>query len=636
MNSVGILNSFDVVVYGGTSAGVAAAVQAARMDKRVVLIEQGTLLGGLTSSGLTASDVANYMVIGGLAKEFYARIYQYYESDASWKYESHEEYMERVKKRVWGGGDELTRIRWVFEPHAAEKVFQDMIREAGVQVVYGERLELRAGVLKEGNRIASIRMEKGNMYQAKVFIDTTYEGDLMAAAGVRFTFGRESNSKYGESLAGVHHVPVDTRIDPFIVPGNRESGLLPYMESRSPGADGEEDHRIQSYTFRMTLTDEKNNMVPIEHPQDYNPLLYELKARQIAASPDSSAFMPVQQITFTPMPNRKTDTNGADFIGASHLWPDGDYLVRQRLLEEHQSYVQGLLWFLGNDPRIPEQARLEMKRWGLAADEYTRNKHWPNNLYVREARRMLGKTVMTEHHLRGKETVNHPIGMCSYTIDCHTVSYYVKEDGAVGRDGDLMVGVSPYPVSYEAIVPLEEECENLLVPTALSASHVAYASIRMEPSFMIIAQAAGTAAAMTADAGTLVQHVSYPELRKRLLEDDQILEFDESKWNEMYAHFLVEQNVLDPGHLFKRQDLQQIEAKQLAPLFIKTAQQFRPGTRDEEAVRILKEEGIQPSKEAYWRTALTQNTSISKTAANQLIRDVARRLANFHRFPLIR
>ncbi|MDF2713462.1 MAG: xly 1, partial [Paenibacillus sp.] len=245
------MNAYDVAVYGGTSAGVAAAVQAARRGKRVVLIEQGTLIGGLTSAGLTASDVANYMVIGGLAREFYERIYQYYESDARWKYESHEEYMDRVKKRVWGGGDELTKIRWVFEPHVAEKVFKDMLREAGVSVVYDERLELRNGVQKAGNRIVSIRMENGSLYQAKVFIDTTYEGDLMAAAGVSYTLGRESNSQYGESLNGIRRQREELRIDPYIVPGNRMSGALPYVEPDNPGEDGEGDKRIQAYTFRL-------------------------------------------------------------------------------------------------------------------------------------------------------------------------------------------------------------------------------------------------------------------------------------------------------------------------------------------------------------------------------------------------
>lgn len=629
------MHIYDIVVYGGTSAGIAASVQAARRGKRVVLIEQGSLIGGLTSAGLTASDVANYMVIGGLAKEFYERMYRYYESTASWKYESHEVYMDRVKKRVWGGGDELTKIRWVFEPHAAETVFKDMLSEAGVTVVYGERLDLRNGAHKAGNRIISIRMESGAVYQAKVFIDTTYEGDLMAAAGISYTYGRESNSQYGESLNGVRRNTEEPRIDPYIVPGNRSSGVLPGVETSSLGDDGEGDKRIQSYTFRMTLTDEKSNQVPIEKPHDYNPLLYEMIARKVAASPDPSAFMPVRKITFTPMPNRKTDTNGADFIGACHLWPDGNYQVRQRLWKEHQQYVQGLLWFLGHDTSIPEQARLEMKRWGLAADEYTDNQHWPNHLYVREARRMIGKSVTTEHHLRGTATVPDPIGMCSYAMDCHTVSYYVTEDGAIGRDGELMVGARPYPISYEAIVPAEGECENVIVPTALSASHVAFASIRMEPSFMILAQSAGTAAVMAADAGIPVQVVSYPELRKALLEDGQILEFQESKWIELYAGYLAEQNVFQSVHLFQNQQ-SQVEARKLLPLFVNAARAFRPGASEEQAVQILKEEGVQPSKELYWSNALSENTWVANAAVHQIMKDIARRLANFNRFPLNR
>lgn len=628
---------YDVVVYGGTSAGVIAAVQAARMGKKVVLLEPGERLGGMTSSGLTATDVGNEMVIGGLAKEFYERLYQYYQLEENWIYEKHETYIERVKKHVMGGGDELTQMRWVFEPHAAELIFQQWMDEAGVTVMYREQLDLHYGVIKMGDRIQSIRMESGVAFVAKVFIDATYEGDLMAAAGVSYTVGREPNRMYGETLNGIRHRNMQHRIDPYIVQGNRSSGLLPYVEKENIKNNGEGDHRIQPYTFRLTLTDVKENQIPIEKPPFYNPLLYELQARKILAQWHSSAkaFMPQQWMTFTPMPNRKTDTDKVHFIGASHEWPDGNYDIRDQLWQEHRNYVHGLLWFLGNDPRVPEPARQEMKRWGLAADEYKKNDHWPTQLYVREARRMISDFVMTEHHVKGTDAVSDVIGLGSHPIQGAPVALYVHPSGWLASDGEMMSIVKPYPISYKAIVPKEKECINLITPTALSATHVAFASISTEPTFMILAQAAGTIAAMAIDEETAVQRLHYHHVKSRLLQDGQILALDEAKMNELYANYLFDQRVIHSLEIWHQDNEGDIHWESLKSLILRAANKFRPAGDVIDALRILHEEGIQTSKTNNWLQTIVHSESVPRALANQLMRDIARRLANYEKYSVV-
>lgn len=625
---------YDVVVYGGTSAGAAAAVQAARMGKKVVLIEPGERLGGMMSSGLTASDVANYLVIGGIAKQFFQRVYQYYQSQAAWVRETQETYMDRVKKRVWGGGDELLQMRWVFEPHVAEHIFKQMVDEAGVIVMFREQLDLNYGVIKIGNRIHSIRMESGVAFAASVFIDATYEGDLMAAAGVSYTIGREANRQYGETLNGIRRRSLGTAVDPYVRIGDASSGLLPGIEKVKKGKNGDGDHRVQAYTFRLTLTDQKDNQIPIEKPEHYNPLLYELLARRYL-HPKKRSFMPDQLITFTPMPNGKTDTNGIDFVGASNHWPEGNYEAREHLWHLHRNYVQGLLWFLGNDPRVPEQARMEMSRWGLAADEYENNGNWPPQLYVREARRMISDTVMNEHHIRGNMTVQDSVGMGSYAIDCHAVTYYAGDDGFVGVDGELMTSVKPYPISLRSIIPKESECNNLVVPTALSSTHVAFSSIRMEPTFMILAQAAGTIAALASDEQMPVQHLPYSKVRSRLVQDGQVLEFDLSSWNDFYARYLFDQHVIDSLEHWHYSNDQPLSTAYFKSFIIRAANKFRPASDVLEALRTLHDEGIQPSRKEHWLQVLMHEDEIPRVAANQLMRDIARRLANFEKYSLI-
>jgi hypothetical protein len=512
---------YDLVIYGGTSGGVAAAVQAARMGKSVILIEPGKHVGGLTSGGLGATDIGNKAAIGGISREFYRRIGQYYAGPEAWRQEKREQYR---STRQRGSEEEM----WTFEPHVAEQVFRDMLAEAKVPVIYGARLDLKQGVKKESGRIASIRMEDGRTFAGQMFIDASYEGDVMAKAGVSYHVGREANSKYKETLNGVQpnrkyhqfHVPVD----PYVVAGDPKSGLLPGVHGGDPGQQGEGDHRVQAYNFRMCLTDAKENQVPFPKPAGYDPLRYELALRTIEAGQwDGLGIMSM-------MPNRKTDTNNkgafsSDNIGMNYDYPDGDYATRARIFQDHVTYQQGWCWFLANDPRVPEKIRELMNHWGLAKDEFTDHGNWPHQLYVREARRMIGDYVMTQHNCQGQEIAPDAVGLAAYTMDSHHVQRYVQ-DGKVTNEGDVQVGgFPPYPIAYRSIVPKAAECVNLLVPVCLSASHISYGSIRMEPVFMVLGQSAATAACQAIDQKAGIQQVDMAKLKERLLADKQVLEW---------------------------------------------------------------------------------------------------------------
>ena len=515
----------DIVIYGGTAAGVIAAIQGARMGKSVVLIEPGKHLGGMTTGGLGATDFGRRATVGGFTMDFYRRVYRHYLSPEAWKYETRDEY---EPKHPWNISEGL-KAQWFFEPRAAEDVLRAMLGEArGVRVVYGERLDRKTGLTKSGARITDIRMESGKRFAGKMYLDATYEGDLMAAAGVTYFVGREPNSRYGETLNGIQPNNPDyvAHIDPFLRPGEPKSGTLPFVEPAPPGAQGEGDRRVQAYTYRICLTDVTKNQVPIERPAGYDPLLHELLARQLQARPNQVPGKALLKLT--PMPNRKTDSNNqgpisTDFVGAGHAWPDADYATREKIRRQHEDYCRGLLWFLQNDPRVPEPIRQEMRRWGLPKDEFTDTGHWPHQLYVREARRMVSDYVMTEHDCRGAKTAEDSVGLGSYMMDSHLASRFVDAGGRLRLDGGMGVGVRPYPISYRSIVPKESECANLLVPVCLSASHAAYGSIRMEPVFMMLAQSAATAAGLAIDGGLPVQRVSYERLRRRLQEDKQVL-----------------------------------------------------------------------------------------------------------------
>lgn len=494
----GAAERFDVVVYGGTSGGVAAAVQAAQMSKSVVLIEPGQHLGGLTSGGLGATDIGNKGAIGGLAREFYRRVGRHYGKEES----------------------------WTFEPHVAEQVMNELAREAGVKVVLGERLDLNGGVSKQQARVANIRMESGRVFAARVFIDASYEGDLMAKAGVSYHVGREANSVYDETFNGVQlgskKHQFNANVDPYVRPGDPASGLLPGVHAGSPGEHGAGDRRVQAYNFRMCLTDDPANRLPFPKPAGYDPLRYELLRRYIEAG----VFDALR--SNLPMPNRKTDTNNngafsSDNIGMNYDYPDGDYATRDTVFQDHVAYQQGMMWFLANDPRLPEHVRREVNRWGLCKDEFQQTGGWPHQLYIREARRMISAYVMTQHNCQGRETADDAIGLAAYGMDSHNTQRWVK-DGHASNEGDVQVhGFRPYPVAYRSIVPKQAECDNLLAPVCLSASHIAYGSIRMEPVFMVLGQSAATAACLAIDRDIAVQEIDYANLKERLLADKQIL-----------------------------------------------------------------------------------------------------------------
>ena len=519
---------YDIVIYGGTSAGVAAAVQAARMGKTVVLIEPGRHLGGLTSGGLGWTDSGNKQVIGGIAREFYQRIKKHYDKDSTWKFEHREQYP------LYRTGEDAM---WAFEPHVAELVFRAFLEEHRVPLVFGERLERAPGkgMKKDGRKLTAIVMVSGKEFAGKMFIDATYEGDLLAAAGVSYTVGREANSKYGETLNGVqkaknvHNHRFVVKVDPFIKPGNPKSGLLPGIEPGPYPPDGAGDHRVQTFCFRLCLSNVAENRVPFAKPADYDELKYELLLRNFEAG---DLRMPLK---IDRMPNGKTDINNncavsTDYIGQNYQYPEAGYADRERIIHEHESYQKGLMWTLANHPRVPVKIREEMKPWGLAKDEFTDYGNWPYQIYVRESRRMVSDYVITELDCRRQRDTPQSVGMGSYNMDSHNCMRYVTADGYVQNEGDIQVSPGgPYRISYLAIVPKDGECANLLVPVCPSSSHIAFGSIRMEPVFLVLGQSAATAAALAIDDHVAVQKVAYSKLQDQLLKDKQVLQFTSPK-----------------------------------------------------------------------------------------------------------
>ncbi len=516
----------DVCVYGESASGVMAAIQAARMGRSAVLVSKNSHVGGLATSGLTATDINRHAVIGGLAEEFYRRIYEYYLADSVWRNQTRDEFMLSTRKRTFSGKNDSRRMQWVYESGVGERIMKQMLAEAGVEVIYGARLDLKKGVVKSGSDIRRIVFEDGSSVAAGMFIDASYEGDLMALAGVSYIVGRESKWQYNETLAGIR---LDGEIGMSPYADKAGGRLLPYIDAGLWGEEGDADGRTQTYCYRLTLTDDPMNMIPIERPGNYDPELYEVVlARKIIGNPDVQLK---DIITFTPMPNRKTDTNHLDFVGASYGYPEGDYAERERIERAHKDYALGMLWFLGNDPRVPEHLRTEMKRWGLAADEFTDSGHFPYQIYVREARRMVGQEVMTEHNVRKDFRVEarYPVGVGSYMLDCHYVSHVAGADDKVYIEGNIFTSTRPYPISYYSLVPKAGECGNLLVPVCLSASHVAYASIRMEPTYMVLGQSAAAAAVLALDSDCTVQQIDYGKLKNILTEAGQILTPAESR-----------------------------------------------------------------------------------------------------------
>jgi hypothetical protein len=523
--------SYDVVVYGGTSAGVIAAVQARRMGKTAVIVCPDKHLGGLTSGGLGWTDTGNKAVIGGLARDFYHRIWQHYQRPETWKWQSRSDYGNQ------GQGtpaiDGKNRTMWIFEPHVAEAVFEELVREYEIPVHRQQWLDRDSGVEKQDARITRITMLGGQSYSGRMFIDATYEGDLMAAAGVDYHVGREAQSKYDERYNGVqtgvlhhgHHFgAVKQKISPYIVPGDPTSGLLPKIRSDPPGEFGQGDDKIQAYCFRMCMTDHPDNLRPWPKPEGYDPAQYELLLRIFDAGwRDLSR-------KFDPIPNRKTDTNNhgpmsTDNIGMNYDYPDGSYERRREIIREHENYQKGLFYFMANDPRMPKDVQSEVRRWGLARDEFRDNDNWPHQIYVREARRMIGMAVITENELLKRRPVTDSVGMGSYAMDSHNVQRYITPEGYVQNEGDIGVSTrGPYQIGYGSLVSKPGQCDNLLVPVCVSSSHIAFGSIRMEPVFMILGQSAATAGVLAMDRGIPVQELPYAQLSARLLKDGQVLE----------------------------------------------------------------------------------------------------------------
>ncbi|MEM9143911.1 MAG: FAD-dependent oxidoreductase [Bacteroidota bacterium] len=521
-------NTADIIIYGGTSAAIIAAVEAKESGKSVIVVSPDMHLGGLSSGGVGFRDTGDKSVIGGLAREFYHRVWQHYNSPEAWNWQPKEEYGNKGQGTPAIDGE--NRTMWIFEPHVAEKVFEDLVKEYGIRVERDQWLDRENGVEMDQGKMVSITTLDGKTYSGKVFLDTTYEGDLMAAAGVSYHVGREAADVYGEEWNGVqtgvlHHGHwFKSDISPYVVPGNPSSGLLPRVSGEYPGEKHSGDQKIQAYCFRTCMTDHILNRVPFSKPEGYDPIQYELLGR-VLDSGWNEWFN-----KFDAIPNHKTDTNNhgpfsSDNIGMNYDYPEASYERRKEIIAEHERYQKGLLWFVANDPRVPGDIRSKMQQWGLAKDEFTDNGHWPHQIYVREARRMVGEFVMTENELLKKRTTPNSVGMGSYTMDSHNVQRYLKEDGFVQNEGDIGVSTKgPYAIAYGSLVPKKEECTNLLVPVCVSSSHIAFGSIRMEPVFMILGQSAAVAAAMAIDRGTAVQDIQYGTLARKLKEKGQVLE----------------------------------------------------------------------------------------------------------------
>lgn len=510
----------DIVIYGCTSAGVIAAVEARRLGRSVLLVCRDAYVGGMTTNGLGWSDTGNHRAIGGLSLEFYRRVKRHYDDPAAWTFARRPESAENFVN---------DDAMWQFEPKVAEGIYEAWLKEAGVTVVRSQPIDRRGGAVEvRAGRIVAFRSGTGRRFAGRVFIDASYEGDLMAGAGVGFAVGREANATYGETLNGVqmanttnHQFTLD--VDPYVIPGKPGSGLLPRVTADPIAPDGTGDHRIQAYTFRMCLTDVPANRTPFPRPRHYDPRQYALLKRYMDAG-YRDFFR-----KFDRIPNGKTDTNnfGAfsfDDIGMNYRYPEGTDTERAAIIQEHVDYQQGLLWFMANDPGVPAETRTEMARWGLCKDEFTANGNWPREVYVREARRMVSDFVMAEPHLRGTKATPRPVGMGSYNMDSHNVRRIVDARGFARNEGNIEVSPErAYPISYDAIIPKRQEATNLLVPVALSASHIAYGSIRMEPVFMILGQSAAAAASIAIREGRSVQDVDYGMLKQQLLSEQQIL-----------------------------------------------------------------------------------------------------------------
>ncbi len=532
----------DVVIYGGSCAAVTAAVQTARMGKTVAIVCPEHHLGGLTTSGLGWTDSKNGKAIGGLAREFYHRVWQYYSQPEKWSRQTRASYLEQnIQAQPGLAMDDAHQVMWTFEPHAAEQVMEEWLAAEKVAVFRGEWLDREKGVVKRGNQIAALVMKSGKRFKAKMFIDASYEGDLMAASGVQYRVGRDSAQEWDEPLNGIRFMQkgLDTSyaddeyhgVDPFVTPGSPQSGLIAGIEGvfTDMASLGHADpKRLQSFNYRLCLTTNPQNQVPFSKPAGYDDHLYELLFR-LLANGAASGF------TTQAMPNKKIDANshgpmGGDFIGGSFSAAEGwtyselDYEHRRQVIAAHRDYQEGLLWTLQHHERVPVKSRQSLA-WGLSKDEFADNGNWPYQLYVREARRMIGCQTVTQHHVQQKPgyEVSDSIGMGSYSLDSHTVRR-VLVDGKIRNEGSFYVWEDKaYPLPLGSLLPKKHEVANLIVPVTLSATHAAFGSIRMEPTYMILGQSAATIAVLALQRGIAAQDVSYSDLAKQLTADKQVL-----------------------------------------------------------------------------------------------------------------
>lgn len=531
----------DLVIYGSSPAALTAAIEAQRLGRTAVIVCPETRIGGLTTGGLGQTDIGNKSAFGGLALQFYRDVADWYKVDSHWKYEKRSDYIPDGQCAGSFGEDSM----WTFEPSAALAILERWERDNKLEIVRGEFLDRKpGGVVCNGSRIVAIKTLSGKTFRGKMFVDATYEGDLMAAAGVSYTVGREANSAYGETISGIERAlsknhQFNKGVSPYVKPGDPSSGLLPYVEPDTDEPDGTGDGRVQAYCFRMCLTDEPSNRIPFVKPEGYNPQNYELLLRNLEAiDPETFVKKAAKFWEFMPwinsrMPNRKTDTNNrsgfsTDFIGQNHAWPEASYKEREKILKAHLDYQMGLMWTLANNPRVPEPIRSRVAQWGTCKDEFADGlgHGWQSQLYVREARRMVGDYVATEHDVLRERTTSRPVAMAAYGMDSHHVRRYVGKDGFVHNEGnieDWRAGGKPYPLDYGVIIPKKGDCENLFVPVCVSASHMAFGSIRMEPVFFALGQVAGAAAALSLDADCAVQDLSYESLKKVLLDGGQVL-----------------------------------------------------------------------------------------------------------------
>jgi hypothetical protein len=524
-----VTKTVDIAVYGGTASGVIAAVAAKQEGKTVLLIEPGNHLGGMTSGGLGWTDFGNKAAIGGMSLDFYKRV---------------------------GKAMGSTEAAWHFEPSVAEKVLIELVAEHAVDVVKGHRL---FAVDMEGDRIARLTLEhapplpngapaparkEGSQplyVKAKVYLDCTYEGDLLARAGVGYSVGRESAEKYNEPLNGIRAKTPShqfkNKVSPYVKPGDPASGLVAMVPSANPddfGEPGEGDHRVQAYNFRLCLTKTEKNKNEIGVPPGYDPARYELLARHVESMVAANQGFSLRSLLKIDMVTKdKTDINNqgavsTDYIGGNYAYPDADWPTRSKIWSDHVNYVQGLLYFLGHSERIPESVRTDMLGWGFPRDEFQDTGGWPHQLYVREARRMVGRYVITQNDCDHKTTIEDSVGLGAYNMDSHNCQRVIVKDPAgdyVMNEGDVQVSPrGPYKIGYAAITPKQDECENLIVPVAISASHIAYGSARMEPVFMVLGQSGAIAASMAIDAGKPVQQVDVRALQEKLLKAGQVLE----------------------------------------------------------------------------------------------------------------